>query len=205
MHIEKAREFTALGDRAHEIALVFTDYRKAREDAAIVSAALADPALDTQPWQVTEKEFYQAMLLDKKGGDITNYVIMLIVAVGVLNTILMAVLERTREYGVLKALGTRPAAVFLLIMAEVFILAVMASAAGALGALALNHYLAVRGIPMPSPISYGGVKFTVMLSAVTAGTFLRPAWTVLASALIVGIFPALKAARITPVKALSSR
>ncbi|OGR43664.1 MAG: hypothetical protein A2X35_08355 [Elusimicrobia bacterium GWA2_61_42] len=205
MHIDKAREFLALGNRAHEIALVFTDYRKAREDAALAAAALADPALDVQPWQVTEKEFYQAMLLDKKGGDITNYVIMLIVAIGVLNTVLMSVLERTREYGVLKALGTRPASVFLLIMAEVFILTLVSCAAGALGALGLNHYLAAHGIPMPTPISYGGVRFTVMLSAVTAGTFTRPALTVLAAALAVGVFPALKAARITPVKALSSR
>ena len=205
MHIDKAREFMALGDRAHEIALVFTDYRAAREDAALAAAALGDPALDVQPWQVTEKEFYQAMLLDKKGGDITNYVIMLIVAIGVLNTVLMSVLERTREYGVLKALGTRPSAVFLLIMAEVCILAAASCAAGALGALGLNSYLAASGIPMPAPISYGGVKFTVMLSAVTAETFVLPALTVLASALIVGIFPALKAARITPVKALSSR
>jgi ABC-type antimicrobial peptide transport system permease subunit len=154
---------------------------------------------------VTEKEFYQAMLLDKKGGDITNYVIMLIVAIGVLNTVLMAVLERTREYGVLKALGTRPAAVFLLIMAEVLILSLISCAAGAAGALALNHYLAMHGIPIPNPVSYGGVKFTVMLSAVTLETFTRPAWTVLAAALAVGVFPALKAARITPVKALSGR
>lgn len=205
MHIDKAREFLALGNRAHEIALVFTDYRDAREDAALVAAALASPELDVQPWQVTEKEFYQAMLLDKKGGDITNYVIMLIVAIGVLNTVLMAVLERTREYGVLKALGTRPAAVFLLIMAEVLILTLISCAAGALGALALNHYLATHGIPIPNPVSYGGMKFTVMLSAVTLETFTRPAWTVLAAALAVGVFPALKAARITPVKALSSR
>lgn len=205
MHIDKAREFIALGDRAHEIALVFTDYRDAREDAAIVAAALGDPGLDTQPWQVTEKEFYQAMLLDKKGGDITNYVIMLIVAIGVLNTVLMAVLERTREYGVLKAMGTRPGAVFLLIMAEVLVLTLLSVAAGAGGALALNHYLATHGIPIPNPVTYGGVKFTVMLSAVTAETFTRPAWTVLAAALAVGVFPALKAARITPVKALSSR
>ena len=205
MHIDKAREFLAFGNRAHEIALVFTDYRDAREDAALVAAALASPELDVQPWQVTEKEFYQAMLLDKKGGDITNYVIMLIVAIGVLNTVLMAVLERTREYGVLKALGTRPAAVFLLIMAEVLILTLISCAAGALGALALNHYLATHGIPIPNPVSYGGMKFTVMLSAVTLETFTRPAWTVLAAALAVGVFPALKAARITPVKALSSR
>lgn len=205
MHIDKAREFMALGGRAHELALVFTDYRRAREDAAIVAAALSDPALDVQPWQVTEKEFYQAMLLDKKGGDITNYVIMLIVAIGVLNTVLMAVLERTREYGVLKALGTRPASVFLLIMTEVLILTLISCAAGAAGALALNHYLATHGIPIPNPVSYGGVKFTVMLSAVTLETFTRPAWTVLAAALAVGVFPALKAARITPVKALSSR
>ena len=205
MHIDTAREFLALGGRAHEVALVFTDYRAAREDAALAAAALADPGLDVQPWQVTEKEFYQAMLLDKKGGDITNLIIMAIVAVGVLNTLLMAVLERTREYGVLKALGTRPAAIFWLIMAEVLLLALISCAAGALASLGLNHYLSGTGIPIPDPVSYGGVKFTRMLSAVTARTFTQPAVTVLAAALIVGIFPALKAARITPVKALGSR
>ncbi len=205
VHIEKAREFLALGGRAHELVLVFRDYRNAREGAALAASALAGTGLDAQPWQVTEKEFYQAMLLDKKGGEITNYVVMLIVAIGVLNTVLMSVLERTREYGVLKAMGTRPSSVFLLIMAEVLLLTLFASAAGALGALALNKYLAAHGIPLPKPFTYGGVRFTVMLSAVTAETFLRPAMTVLGAALAVGIFPALKAARITPVKALSSR
>jgi ABC-type lipoprotein release transport system permease subunit len=205
LHIDAAREFLALGGRAHEIALVFTDYRKARQDAALAAAALAGQSLDVQPWQVTEKEFYQAMLLDQKGGDITNFIIMAIVAVGVLNTILMAVLERTREYGVLKALGTRPAAIFGLIMAEVFLLALASCAAGALVSLWLNHYLSGTGIPIPDPISYGGVRFTRMLSVVSAQTFTKPAWIVMSAALLVGIFPALKAARITPVKALGSR
>ncbi len=205
MHIDKARSFLALGPKAHEIALVFTDYRKAREDAALTAAALADPRLDVEPWQVTEKEFYQAMLLDRKGGDITNLIIMAIVAVGVLNTVLMAVLERTREYGVLKALGTRPAFIFGLIMSEVLILAVLSAAAGALVSLGLNYYLSGTGIPIPDPISYGGVKFTRMLSAVSEQTFTRPAVTVLITALAVGVFPAVKAARVTPVKALESR
>lgn len=205
MHINKAREFLALGRKAHEIALVFTDYREAREDAKLTAAALADPKLDVEPWQVTEKEFYQAMLLDRKGGDISNFVIMGIVAVGVLNTVLMAVLERTREYGVLKALGARPASIFWLIMTEVLLLALFSSAAGALASLWLNRYLSVTGIPIPKPISYGGVKFTRMLSSVTAASFLKPACTVLAAALAVGVFPALKAARVTPVKALESR
>lgn len=205
IHIDKAGEFMALGGRAHEIALVFTDYRDARADAAAVGRALAGRGLDAQPWQVTEKEFHQAMLLDRKSGDITNLIIMAIVAVGVLNTVLMAVLERTREYGLLKAMGTRPSAVFGLIMTEVLFLALMASAAGALAGAGLNHWLSVSGIPIPEPISYGGVKFTHMLTAVTVESFTRPLVTVLAAALIVGIFPALKAARVTPVKALGSR
>lgn len=205
MHIDKAREFLALGNRSHEIALIFTDYSKAREDSLLVTAALADPSLDVEPWQVTEKEFYQAMLLDKKGGDITNFIIMAIVAVGVLNTILMAVLERTREYGLLKALGTRPVFIFSLIMTEVLLLALLSIAVGTLFSLGLNHYLSINGIAIPNPISYGGVKFSRMLSSVNAASFIRPAITVLLSALVVGVFPAIKAARITPVKALESR
>jgi ABC-type lipoprotein release transport system permease subunit len=205
MHIDKAREFLALGDRVHEIALLFSDYRAARADAASVSAALADPRLDVQPWQATEKEFYQAMLMDKRGGDISNFIIMAIVAVGVLNTVLMSVLERTREYGMLKALGTRPGFIFRLIMTEVFLLALFAAAAGALASLALNHYLSVTGISIPHPISYGGMRFTRMLSSVNARSFAEPGITVMLAALLVGFFPAVKASRITPVKAMASR
>ena len=205
LHIAKSQEFLALGRRIHEIALVFGKYLYARENSQAVAAALSDPGLDVQPWQVTEKDFYQAMELDKRGGDVSNFIIMVMVAVGVLNTVLMSVLERTREYGVLKALGTRPGVIFRLIMSEVILLSLFAAAAGALISLALNQYLSSTGIPIPTPVSYGGIRFTRMLSVVNLRIFKEPAITVLFSAVLVGFFPALKAARTTPVKAMSSR
>ncbi|MCP4326723.1 MAG: FtsX-like permease family protein [Alteromonadales bacterium] len=70
------------------------------------------------------------MQADKKGSYVSMCIIIFIVSIGVLNTILMGTLERTREFGVLKTIGTRPISVFYLIMLEYFVLAIIACLIG---------------------------------------------------------------------------
>jgi putative ABC transport system permease protein len=129
-------------------------------------------------------------------------IIIFMVAVAVLNTVLMSVLERTREYGVLRALGTAPGQVFRLVVIEVLIMAVAGVIIGCGFAYVINGALSVQGITLPQTLSYGGVDFTKMYTEINARSFYLPAASVLISALIVSIFPALKAARIAPAKAM---
>ena len=66
------------------------------------------------------------MRADQKGNWISLFIITMLVAIGVLNTVLMTVLERTREYGLMRAIGTSPFIVFQLVILEVAVMALHA-------------------------------------------------------------------------------
>ncbi|MBU0479958.1 MAG: FtsX-like permease family protein [Proteobacteria bacterium] len=201
-HIDTARDFFVLGKTAHEITVLLSNHWQSREAASLINLALAGSDLEASPWEVVEAQFYKAMQADLKGNWITLTVLTVIVAVGVLNTILMVILERTREYGVLKAIGTRPSQVFMLIVLETLILAGFSILAGAIGGIAANGYFAEYGITYPEPIEWGGMTIQYMKARITLRTLWIPSLVIFATALLVSIWPAIRAARIVPVKAL---
>lgn len=202
LNLVDAQKLLATGDEVHEIIITVQSLKRVGEVTEAIRTALNDSALDVQPWQVFAKSFYVAMKADQKGMWIMLFVIILIVAVGVLNTVLMSVLERRREYGLMKALGTRPGQVVNLVLAEIFLIAVGGVVLGAGFSAVLNGLLSIRGIALPAPISYGGVVFTRMYSEINPRSFFIPAVTVTLSAILVGLGPALKAARTEPAKAM---
>ena len=199
LHIDTAREFLALGDSAHEIAILLSGHGKAEGAARDIRAAVADDTLDVQPWQVVERLFYEAMQTDKQGSWVSVIVIMVIVAVGVLNAVLMAILERSREYAVLRALGTQPWTVFRLIVLETLFIGIASIVGGTVVGLAGNWYLSRNGISLgDSAVEYGGMMFDRVLGAVTWQTIWAPAVVTLCTAILVSVAPALRAMRIQP-------
>lgn len=144
------------------------------------------------------------MQADKEGGYISMGIIIFIVSIGVLNTVLMGTLERTREFGVLRAIGTQPAAIFRLIMLESFFLAIISCLVGLVFALPVNYWLAMVGIALPEPIDMGGVLFEAMLGEVSWFTMAIPALVVVGSTLVVSLIPGIRAARISPLQALQA-
>lgn len=201
-HIDTARDFFYLGRSAHEISVLLLSHRASRQAAAEINRAIEGSGLSAAPWEVVEGQFYQAMQADLKGNWITLTVLTIIVAVGVLNTILMVILERRREYGVLKAIGTRPGQVFSLIVLETLILALISIAVGTVGGLAANAYFSKYGITYPEPIEWGGIMIQHMKARITPRTIWTPSLVILVTAFVVSLWPALRAARTVPVKAL---
>ena len=202
MHLETAQAFLSLGDRVHELAVVLSDQSKARASAVRMRQAVGDSSLDVSPWQVVEASFYQAMQADIEGMWISLGIIMLIVGIGVLETVLMTILERTREFGVLRALGTRPVAVFELIVLETAFLACFSILLGTMASLMANYLLAEYGIEYPTPIEYGGFAFDRMVGQVSPRVFWIPAAITFGTAVLVSIFPGIRAARVVPVVAM---
>lgn len=201
------REFLSMQgetNKVHELAIILSDQNEARHFAAKTQSELKDNRLRVAPWQVVESSFYNSMQADKKGSYLSMGIIIFIVSIGVLNTILMGTLERTREFGVLKAIGTRPAAIFGLIMLESFVLAIISCFIGLVLALPVCLWLASSGIPMPEPIDMGGIIFDTMLGEISWFVVLLPSIVVISSTLIVSFIPAIRAARISPLKALQA-
>jgi putative ABC transport system permease protein len=206
MTLSDAQEYFGLEEsRAHEIAIRLQHFDLAKRFTANWNAKLpADSKLKFEPWQKVEDDFNQAMEADKKGNRVTFGIIVFIVSIGVLNTVLMSILERTREFGVMKALGTRPKRVMGLIMTETSLMAVLGVGIGALLSWPTSYYLSKVGIPIGTPIDISGVTYDTMLGSVQPVVFIEPLFWILGSALIVAIFPALRAARIRPIDALRS-
>ena len=202
LHLQDARELLVLEGAIHEIVVVVDKLDRVTRLTEIIRQTLNDPQLKITPWQEFARSFYVAMQADKEGACIMLFVIILIVAVGVLNTVLMTVLERTREYGVMRALGTRPLQIIRLVLYEVALMAFIGIVIGFGLSLPINYILSLHGIPMPLTFTYGGMEFTHYYAEVNAHSFYIPAITVTLSAMIVSIFPAVKASRIAPARAL---
>ncbi len=202
LHIEDAQELLVLEGRVHEIVVIVSNINRVDNVVSAIKTHLNDPTLDVAPWQQVAKSFYRAMRTDQQGDAISRWVIMLIVAIGVLNTVLMSVLERTREYGVLKAVGTKPVQIFWLVVCEVVIITLASICVGALLGVLSNYLLSIYGITYPEEITYGGMKLKTLYAEVNLRCLVTPAITVLVSATIVSLFPAIKAARIMPAKAM---
>jgi putative ABC transport system permease protein len=206
LHIDDVRELLVLGDKVHEIVIIARSLKDVAGLNASLRRDLAGRRVEVLPWQEFARAFYSAMRSDEKGSQVTLLVLFIIVAIGVLNTALMSVLERRREYGVLKALGTRPRQVFGLILLEINLLALMSILLGFSLSLPLNFYLSQHQFPISTwisePITYGGMQYLSFTSEVNARSFIVPAVTVLVSAFLVSLIPAIKASRTEPARSI---
>jgi len=202
LHLKDAQDLLVLDGRIHEIAITIDHLSQVPKITRLIEMDLDNPELEVEPWQVFANSFYQAMKADKQGMWIMLVIIVVIVAVGVLNTVLMSVLERRREYGLLKAVGTKPKDIIRLVLLEVTVLAGVSILLGALLGFGANTLLSNHGIKLGEGFSYGGMTFDTMYSEVNTRSFLIPALTVLLCSTLVSLYPSLKAARTDPAKTM---
>jgi len=202
IHIDDADKLFSLKGKIHEIALSITKIKNVDKIKKEITKSINNPELRVSTWKEFAKFFYDAMKADQAGMWIMLLIIVLIVAVGVLNTVLMSVLERTREYGVLKAVGTKPKQIFNLVLIEVNIIAVFSIIIGSGIGFILNSLFAKYGYTLPDPVSYGGMMFETMKGEINLRSFIIPAVTILITASFVGFFPAFRAAKIDPARSM---
>jgi putative ABC transport system permease protein len=202
LNLKEAQELLALEGRVHEIAVTVDKLNHVSRVNRLIRKKLDDPQLDVEPWWVFAKSFYQAMQADKEGMWIMLVIIVFIVAVGVLNTVLMSVLERRREYGLLKAVGTKPGQIIELVLLEIIILAVFSIILGSALGFGANSFLSVHGIQFGKGFTYGGMTFGTMYSEVNLRSFVIPALTVLLCSTMVSLYPSIKAAKTEPAKTM---
>lgn len=179
------------------------------EHTAPVTAALRQQLpdeLEVVPWQVALKELYDAIVFDDAGMYLMMAIIFVIVAIGIFNTILMSVVERTREFGVMMALGTRGGQLFGVVLAEGVVLAVISAVFGVAVGLAIHATVAHYGIDvgaMAGDYQIAGIVFEGRFySRLTAGVVAK--WTLVVMGLTIGstLYPALRATRLQPVEAI---
>ena len=174
------------------------------ETAAARAKELA-PGLDVATWR--ELMPLIATMLDSVQGMILVVFAIVYVAVGILilNAMLMAVFERIREFGVLKALGAGPRLVLTLILVESAIQTALAIAVGVTLALPAMGYLSEVGIDVGSigGVDMMGVAAPPLWRGVyDASTLAGPLVMLVVIVALAVVYPAAKAAWIRPVEAM---
>jgi ABC-type lipoprotein release transport system permease subunit len=148
-----------------------------------------------------------ATMVDSMRAAITMVIVIIYMAIAILilNAMLMAVFERLKELGVLKAIGMQPGTVFRLMMTEALIQALCAVVVAVALSLPLLYYMQTHGINVGAlgGVGVAGMTFDpIWYSAVTPMTFAGPIGVLIFLVVLAVIYPGLKAARLSPVEAM---
>lgn len=205
-----AAGFLGLGTAVHQMAVFLPAGTDAHAVRDRLRGRLSGMNVEVLHWQEALPVLNQLLQLDSASMYVLLLVIFGIVAAGILNSVLMSVLERTREFGILRSLGMPPKLLFLQVMLENLFLGVAAVAVGCAAGLPLHAWLTRHGLDILAftggeVVDVEGVAFVDRLYPVLgiSDVALTAAWVV-AIALASAFFPAMRAAAIRPVKAMRS-
>ena len=136
-----------LKDEAHMLVLMVDDLSELTATASSVADLLPE-ALTVQTWQQLMPMIEQSIELDRAGAVLFYSLLLILVAFAVVNTFVMVLFERTREFGLFMALGMRPGQVIAQVQFEALLLSLLGVALGLLFAYPLITYLTGVGIPL---------------------------------------------------------
>jgi putative ABC transport system permease protein len=195
----------AMQDAGHVIALASEDLKTVPAMLETLETVLADrQGLVALHWEDLIPGLKQAIQADMASAWFMYAVLIVLVAFSVLNTQLMSVLERTREFGVIMALGIKPRRLALLVLLETLLMAALGFLIGiCLGAL-VTLYFSQAGFAYPG-MDEMAAKFnmpSVIYPALDPVALLLGPSVVLVFCLFAAIYPALKLYALRPVEAM---
>jgi ABC-type lipoprotein release transport system permease subunit len=202
---QAAQEMLQMGPAVSEISILLPEDDMAAPMARKLAARLAGQDLDVRSWQQA-LPLLQAYLQMYNSFILIWFVVVFVaMGFGILNTTLMAVFERMREFGLLKALGMRPGRIVKGILTEAFFILLCGLAVGNLLGLASCWALSFHGLDLSAlaqGAEYAGLS-RVIYPVVWAKDIVSANLVVLLLGLLVCLYPAVKAARFTPVEAMT--
>lgn len=204
IRLKDAQELLVLGERVHQIVA-----RTTSPDAAdAVARRLADSPLIPKParlmtWRQLSPQLWASIESDRAGGAVFVIVIVLMVVLGAVNAMLMSVFERTRELGVMKALGATPGHLIAVVVWESVGTALVGVGLGVLCGALLNEYLAGVGLQFfDEPVEFGGMELSMIYPMNTFRGTVQYPLMIFAASVLGGLWPAWRASRLDPTSAI---
>lgn len=198
-------------DESTQVAIFLDNGRRTLTASERISKLIGpDAAVIT--WDQAAPEIKTFIAMKKGGGVVMNFVIGVLVAAGIFNTIFMSVMERTREFGIMLAIGYSPVQLFKLVLLESGILAALGLATCAVVTAPVYFSLAKTGLDLTDvyaeqgmdTMDISGVGFDpVMPFGVFPETALAIALAIVGATILAGIYPAWKAGRVDPIASIN--
>ena len=202
VRIEKAQEMLAIGNRVHEIAIKFTSLVYTQDPDLAFWETYSEDGNEALSWTELMSQLTVVLEMTKYSKYIMGVILFGVVVFGIINTLFMSLYERMFEFGVLRAVGTRPLGMARVILFEAGALAIVSIGLGSVLGFLVTALLAHTGI------DYTGIE----MMGVTVQEFIYPVLkvqqfiiypiSVFVFTIIAGLYPARHVAKMAPVDAM---
>ncbi|MEZ4638791.1 MAG: FtsX-like permease family protein [Caldilineaceae bacterium] len=201
--LPEAQSLYNLRDQVTEVSIVLDETGKEN----MIMPALQDalPGYEVDSWKTLRPEMTETIEMKSTFTSIFGLIVLLIASIGILNLMLMAVFERTREMGVLASLGMKGGQITTLFLIEGMLIGVVGAVIGCILGYALLWAVAQVGIDIG--FSEGMGEITALMGSrlypyVTTAGVINRGIAVAVIAALASIYPAWQASRKEPAEAL---
>jgi ABC-type lipoprotein release transport system permease subunit len=202
--ITSAQNLVGVGDNIHELSIKTKDRRAADATADLLRKKLDSSSYQVSLWNDIVPEIDQWVEWHESIIRVVLNAVLILVGISVMNTILMSVLERLREFGVLMALGTSPRQISLLVFLETAILEIAGVVFGLVLGYGVIFFFGKVGISFKQFEQALSMTYTptVIYTAVEPRNVVQTVFWLIGISSLINLYPALKAGRIEPVQAI---
>ena len=210
MELGEAQRFFGMGDEVHELVVHARASGSSAELARRVAALPALRGAEIRDWRALAPELLALIQLIDISWIVVLGLVFVAAAAGVANTMLISTFERTRELGMVLALGARPRRIVSMVVVESLALGLVGAAIGVGIGGAIVAFTHRYGFDLaqltgggPTQLSFAGMSWSLTLYP-TLGLVdvTRVVIAVVLTSLVASAWPAIRAARLQPVEAL---
>lgn len=196
--LEEAQDFLAFGDRVSGLAVKVEDVFKSDNVAEQIQEKLGYP-FRTKDWKAMNKNLFAALKLEKYTMFVILTMIVLVGALNIISTLVMVVMEKTRDVAILRAMGASSESIMAIFMFQGVLVGVVGTLAGLASGLGVCQLLAnYITIPMPSDVYYLS-KLPVKVEFMDVGVIALAAVLI---SFLATLYPSWYASRLNPVEAI---
>jgi len=203
MSLAEAQDLYGLSGQSTEVVVALKQI--GQEPAVISAIQVGLPGFEMASWQTNYPELQSAIETKGAAMNIFGFIIMIVVAIGILNLLLMAVYERTREIGLLAALGVKPGQISALFILEGAMLGLVGVAVGVGLGLLLNFTMSKVGMDFgqfSSMTTYTALITGKVYTTLGLEKIVQHVLTILIITILASFYPAYEAAQQEPAKSL---
>ncbi|HED04876.1 MAG TPA: ABC transporter permease [Candidatus Fraserbacteria bacterium] len=199
-----AQSLLSLEGKISEIAVRIDRQRSLEQVAATLRTKLAPNEYEVLTWKELVPNLVQMTQLWEEWVYLFAFVIYIAMVFGVTNTMLMVISERTRELGIMLALGTRPLRIFRMILIESALMGLVSVALGSAASFGVVWWLSLQGLDLGwfvRGLSFLGLS-RIIYPVLTPSILLISGLSALVATVLAAIWPAWRAVRLEPVEAI---
>lgn len=207
-HLKNSQKLIQSKDTVHEVAIHLSGFDKIQSNLQRINQNISTPA-KAFSWEEAQPSLLDLIKIDRANGIMMGTFLMLIVGIGAINTMVMSVMDRTREFGVLRAIGMNSFYIRLIVLLESILLGLISIGVGLVISLSLTYYTSTHGIDFSEvmkDMDVAGVMIDpIIYTVLNVKGNLMICFSMLVINILSSIYPAYLATKIEPAQAMQRK